>query len=465
MDAAIVARAIRVARRQNPEVSPSVFAFLRDQLLFEGPKRSEREAGPETQRFASDQTEFAMRFQQLTGPVVAKGIEDTAFYRYLRFVALNEVGASLERFGTSITSFHGMNADRLGSWPRSMTTTGTHDTKRGEDVRARLAVLSEMPEAFAAWIREWRELTARFATSLDEADGNRASQTDLSDAEDARAPSAGDQYLFFQTVLGAYPLASRSDDVFVGRIVEYMIKAAREAKQHTSWLSSDESYEGALRRFVEGALGDAAFLESLDAKANAIATHGASNGLAQVLLKVASPGVPDTYQGSETWDLRLVDPDNRAPVDYGALREALAALEGASVRDLLDEFRDGRLKLHVLSRALRLRRKLPAVFLEGDYRPIEAGDEIVAFARTHATGAVICAVTRQPYRATGGRAPWACGDVWGAPDDPKRRLLGLPEGRWRDVLADRVLVSDGGGTAAADVFQELPVALLVMESH
>jgi (1->4)-alpha-D-glucan 1-alpha-D-glucosylmutase len=437
-DTQLVTRAIRLARRKNPEVSPSVFAFLRDQLLFE------------SKRDLDDTAAFAMRFQQLTGPVVAKGSEDTAFYTHVRFVALNEVGSSPDRFGSSLASFHAMNADHLAHWPRTMTTTATHDTKRGEDVRARLAVLSEIPRAFAAWVDECRAIAAPYTTVLDE------------ETPEIRAPSASDQLLFFQTVLGAFPLAHAADDRFSHRVVEYMVKAAREAKQNTSWLSPDDAYEEALRAFVTGVLADEAFLESLEAKTTAIATYGASNGLAQVLLKIASPGVPDTYQGSEMWDFRLVDPDNRAPVDYAAMRAALASLEGASTRELVESFRDGRIKLHVLSRALRLRRKLPTLFLEGTYQPIDAGEEIVAFVREHTKGAVACAVTRFPYRVTRGRAPWARGDVWGGADDPHARMIHLPAGRWRDALGTHRMLDVGpSGVAAREVFRELPVALLV----
>ncbi len=435
-DVQIVTRAIRVARRKNPEVNPSVFAFLRDQILFQGHRDEDK-----------DRAEFAMRFQQLTGPVVAKGVEDTSFYTYVRFVGLNEVGGSPDRIGLSIPAFHAMNSEHLARWPMAMTTTATHDTKRGEDVRARLAVLTEIPEAFSAWVREWLELAARYTTSIDE------ESTDV-----PRAPSLPDQYLFFQTALGTYPLAHGPDEGYTRRLTEYMIKAAREAKQHTSWLAPDDAYEGALRSFVENLLADEAFLESLEAKTNAIATYGASNGLAQVVLKIASPGIPDTYQGSETWDYRLVDPDNRGDVDYARLRRDLASLEGASVRDLVGSFRDGRIKLHCLSRGLKLRRSKPRIFVEGDYRPIDAGDEIIAFVREHDAGAVVCAVTRFPYRVTGGRAPWACGDVWGD------RTIAIPEGRWRDALAqDREVTVGSSGLPVADLFRDLPVALLVSD--
>lgn len=432
-DVQIVTRAIRLARRRNPEINPSVFAFLRDQLLFDGSREDDE-----------DRAVLSMRFQQLTGPVTAKGVEDTSFYTYVRFVALNEVGGSPERFGTSIPAFHAMNAEHRSRFPRAMTTTSTHDTKRGEDIRARLAVLSEIPDAFTAWVREWQALGSVHARAIDD-----------DPAEPTMAPSPSDQYLFFQMALGAHPLGHGCDEAFSTRMSEYMVKAAREAKQHTSWLSPDEAYEEALRAFSIGMLSDEAFLESLDAKSTAIATYGASNGLAQTLLKVASPGIPDVYQGSETWDQRLVDPDNRTPVDYAVLRESLASLEGANVRDLVGSFRDGRVKLHVLSRGLRARRDFPELFIDGDYEPIDAGSEVVAFTRSLGDAKAFCAVTRLPYAATGGRAPWACGDVWGD------RVIAVPEGRWRDALGDREIDVPAGGLRAEQLFHDLPVALLL----
>jgi (1->4)-alpha-D-glucan 1-alpha-D-glucosylmutase len=306
-------------------------------------------------------------------------------------------------------------------------------------------VLSEIPEAFASWVREWQALASVHTTVIDE-----------ESTETPCAPSPADQFLFYQTALGAYPLAHGPDESFTNRLSEYMVKAAREAKRHTSWLAPDDAYEGALRNFVSGMLSDEAFLESLDAKACAIATYGASNGLAQTLLKVASPGVPDVYQGSETWDYRLVDPDNRAPVDYARLSAELASLGEHTVRELVASFRDGRVKLHVLSRALRLRRDMASVFALGEYVPLDCGEHVVAFARPHPTGTVVCAVTRRPYAVTGGRAPWACGDVWGD------RKIPLPEGVWRDALGDgREIVATADGARAAELFRDLPVALVV----
>jgi (1->4)-alpha-D-glucan 1-alpha-D-glucosylmutase len=385
--------------------------------------------------------------------VTAKGVEDTAFYTYVRFIGLNEVGGAPERFGTSIAQFHAANAENAKLRPRTMTTTSTHDTKRGEDVRARLAVLSEIPDAFATWLREWEELAAKHITILDEEDN-------------LVAPSPVDRLLFYQTVIGAWPfephrIGSPAQERFTQRLVDYMTKAAREAKRDTSWLSTNEAYEAGLREFVAKVLCDPQLVASFASKAAAIATYGASNGLAQVILKIASPGICDNYQGSETWDLRLVDPDNRGPVDYAALRKLLAAK--ASPSELLESFRDGRLKLHLVARALRLRRAHPEIFLEGTYEPIAAqetwGEEVVAFVRSHASGRIACAVTRFPWHATGGgKSPWATGPVWGD------RRLALPKGQWRNVLAgnssDQLGVAEGKGVLMRDLFRDLPVALL-----
>jgi (1->4)-alpha-D-glucan 1-alpha-D-glucosylmutase len=428
-DESIVRRSTRLAQRRNPEVEPSVFEFLSDVLLLA------REPIDDDDRAA--RTQFAMRFQQLTGPVMAKSVEDTAFYTYARFAALNEVGGSPERFGTTIGELHAGNELRRARWPRTMTTTSTHDTKRGEDVRARLAVLTEIPETWEAWVREWLAIATLQTTTV----------------EDETAPSLVDQYLFFQTALGAYPLLGGTD-VYIARLVDYAIKAAREAKQRTSWLAPNQGYEAALRSFIVGMFSLEAFETSLETAADAIATHGVSNSLAQVVLKLASPGIPDTYQGSELWDYRLVDPDNRRPVDYEERRAALRGLEGATAADLLRSFRDGRVKLHVLRAGLRLRREMPRTFLEGGYAPIDAGEDIVAFSREHATGSIVCAVTRRPHHVTTGRVPFAIGDAW------RNRCLSLPPGRWRNVLTGTEHVSTDAPLHLSALFEVLPVALL-----
>jgi (1->4)-alpha-D-glucan 1-alpha-D-glucosylmutase len=428
-DEHILRGATRLAQRRNPEVVPSVFELVRDVLLLTNAPLDDADRAARTQ--------FAMRFQQLTGPVMAKSVEDTAFYTYVRFVALNEVGGGPAQFGTTTTDLHGANAARRAKWPRTMTATSTHDTKRGEDVRARLAVLSEIPETWERWAHEWLAIGTMHLTQIDE----------------ETAPSVVDQYLFFQTALGAYPLLGATDTL-ITRLVDYAIKAAREAKQRTSWLAPDEAYEAALKTFITGMFSTEAFETALETAADTIATYGASNSLGQVVLKVASPGIPDTYQGSELWDLRLVDPDNRTPVDYDERRAALRALEGSRPKELLASYRDGRVKLHVLRAGLRLRRAMTKTFLEGDYVPIDAGDDVVAFSRNHAEGSVVCAVTRRPHHVTAGRAPFAIDDVWG------EREIAIPRGEWRDALTGAGHVVEGAGLRAAKLFEQLPVALL-----
>jgi (1->4)-alpha-D-glucan 1-alpha-D-glucosylmutase len=428
-DEQIIRRATRLAQRRNPELEPSVFDLLRDVLLLT--------SDPAQEDDRADRIQFSMRFQQLTGPVMAKSVEDTAFYTYARFVALNEVGGSPERFGTTIGELHAGSELRKARWPRTMTATSTHDTKRGEDVRARLAVLTEIPATWEAWVREWLAIATDQTTTLDE----------------ETAPSLADQYLFFQTALGAYPLCGGTD-TFITRLAEYAIKAAREAKQRTSWLAPNEGYEQTLRTFIADMFSLEAFETSLETAANAIATHGVSNGLAQVVLKIASPGIPDTYQGSELWDLSLVDPDNRGLVDYEERRAALRATVGVRASELLTSFRDGRVKLHVLRAGLRLRRDMATTFIEGDYVPIDTGEDVIAFARNHAAGSVVCAVTRRPHHVTGGLVPFAVGDVW------RDRILALPRGHWRDVLTGKEHVIESAGLRAAELFDALPVALL-----
>ncbi len=428
-DEQILARAIRLAKRRNPEVSPSVFDFLRDVLLLAPSEGDDRDA----------RVEVSMRFQQLTGPVMAKGVEDTAFYTYLRFAASNEVGGHPERFGTSTAELHAANAARAASFPHAMIATSTHDTKRGEDVRMRLAVLSELPEAWEDWVRGWLAQSQPLQTELD----------------DERGPSEPDRYLLFQTLLGAWPLASEPDAAFGERIVAYAVKAAREAKQRTSWLSTNEPYEEALRTFVLGVLAEPTLSRSLGARARSIARHGASNGLALAVLKAASPGIPDTYQGSETWDLRLVDPDNRAPVDYEALARLGERARAADPTELLETFEDGAIKLRVLGACLRARRERPDLLVSGSYVPLDAPDEAVAFARRDDRDEALCLVTRLPVRATRGRAPWAIGNVWGD------CAVAVRDGRFRDVVTGRALTVTDGRLALRDAFAVLPVSLLL----
>jgi (1->4)-alpha-D-glucan 1-alpha-D-glucosylmutase len=360
-------------------------------------------------RLADGADELAIRFQQYTGAVMAKGVEDTAFYRWTRFVALNEVGGDPARFGVPPATFHAASAARERRWPAGMTTLSTHDTKRGEDVRARLAVLSELPA-------EWADAVDRWSAA-------------------APVPDPATTHLLWQTVAGAWPIERE-------RLHAYLEKAVREAGTHTSWADPDAAFEGAVRAAVDAAYDEPALRADIDAVVAGITPPGWSNSLGQKLVQLFMPGVPDVYQGTELWDNSLVDPDNRRPVDFAARRDLLARLD-AGARPPVDA--GGAVKLLVVSRALRVRRDRT---LSG-YRPLPArgpaADHAVAFDR----GGVVAVATRLPVGLSrrGG---------WGA------TTLPLPAGRWRDVLTEREIT--GADAELGVVLDTYPVALLVGES-
>ena len=292
------------------------------------------------------ESELVMRFQQLTGPAMAKGVEDTAFYNFHRLVALNEVGGSPGELGLSVEDFHRLSAEAQRLWPAAMLATSTHDTKRSEDVRARLSLLAEIPERWGEAVRGWFERNARHRESDD-------------------CPDRNAEYLLYQTLVGAWPISAE-------RAAAYMEKATREAKAHTSWTRTNPEYEEALRGFVNGVLDDPEFVADLEAFVAPLVEPGRINSLAQTLLKLTSPGVPDFYQGSELWDLSLVDPDNRRPVDYELRRRLLAELkEGRPPEAILARMDEGLPKLWLIHQGLQLRRRLPEAFgPEGDYEPL-----------------------------------------------------------------------------------------------
>lgn len=382
-DRRYIERAISGARENSAAADESVFDFIHRVLLLEID-------GPEGYR--DEVRAFVMKFQQYTGPVMAKGMEDTALYRYNRLVSLNEVGGEPERFGVSVSAFHDLSAQRAKRWPHAMLASSTHDTKRGEDVRARINVLSEIPV-------EWRRQLVGWARS------NRSLRSEINGEP---APSRNDEYLLYQTLLGAWPLEEMDEESlkdFLERIQAYMQKAMREAQVHTSWTGVNEQYEEAVARFVEALLspGHDPFVEKFAPFQRRVARLGALNSLSQTLVKLTSPGVPDIYQGNELWDLSLVDPDNRRPVDYELRRRLLSVLkrmEPAEARSLLEEgaWQNGGPKLYLTWRALELRRDNPELFEEGEYVPLETvgerPDRIAAFARRSGDGIAITVAPR-----------------------------------------------------------------------
>ncbi len=400
-------------------------------------------------------TDAALRFQQYTGPVMAKAVEDTAFYRYTRLVSLNEVGSYPGYFGLSPAAFHEINRARQRDFPFAMSSTATHDHKRGEDARARLNVLSEIPREWSQQVRRWSRWNARRKTQVN----GRA------------APEANAEYLFYQTIVGVWPYAMRPPDypgleAFRARIGAYMRKAAREAKSHTSWLAPDEDYEAALDQFVARALGPEVsrpFLDSVFAFVEAIAPAGAANGLAQTLLKLTCPGVPDIYQGAEGWDLSLVDPDNRRPVDYDTLAAGLAG-DAQNVARHLPNWRDGRIKQALIRRVLDCARAHEGLFTQGGYRELRSvgasAENVFAFARAdRQTVAVVVAPRLMAGELVSAEGPGVA--QWG---DCRLKLEGeaalLRE--FTEVLSGRTLApSADGHLELAVVFGELPVALLI----
>ncbi len=442
--------ALRRARRRNPAMDRSLFQFIGSVLLLE-----EQEGLDPAAR--AERLDFTMRFQQLTGPVMAKGLEDTAHYRFFPLASLNEVGGEPELRADARERFHSANAERRGSWPRALLATSTHDSKRDEDVRARISVVSELPDRWGDTLERWREL-------------NRAHKTLLDEAE---APDGNDEYLFYQTLVGTWPpsLAARGPrDDYLERIQEYLRKASREAKVHTSWVSPNEAYEQAMREFVAAALDSDPkndFPDDLVRFLDGVLLPGLWGAVSQTILKVAAPGVPDFYQGTELPEFHLVDPDNRHPVDFESRRALLAGLQDEARQDApglasrLLAATDGRLKLWATHRALGLRRSRSALFEEGAYLPLAAsgprGAETVAFARRHDRATVLAVVgrffTRLPSPPTGEAA-------WG---DSTVGLFPGASGLWRDALSGHEVRTDGAAEPSlplAEVFRHLPVALL-----
>jgi (1->4)-alpha-D-glucan 1-alpha-D-glucosylmutase len=474
--------AVNEARVHSDDADTSVFDFVRQTLLGQAIADGPPGLDERVRR-------FAIRFQQFTAPVAAKGVEDTAFYRYFPLSSLNEVGGEPALFGMSVAAFHEASADRAARWPHTMLATSTHDNKRSEDVRNRINVLSEMPAAWRLALRRWRNLNA----------GAR-------EAMEGTAPSAADEYLLYQTLLGTLPdsgLDAAGLKAYADRIVRYMLKAARESKVHTRWTHPDEAYEAALEGFVRKLLGHIEgnpFLDDAQALGSTLAWFGALNSLTLTLVKYASPGVPDLYQGNELMDLSLVDPDNRRPVDYAMRLRWLEELEqrviqsdaaqpsgvAALAQALAGSPFDGRAKLWVTWRLLSLRREQPALFRDGDYVGLKVTGKhaahVIAFSRSHEDQHLIVLAGRLfsclDRSASSSESGEAAGSTATAPSTsyPTTRALPLGEAVWGDtgvalpgwtdgarfenVLTGEVLVVTHGVIRLAHAFANFPAAAL-----
>lgn len=425
-----IERTLALARSRTPEerVSSSAFDFIHRVLLLEPPYYLEHQK--------DDWLRFVMRWQQFSGPAMAKGLEDTACYIYNALLSVNEVGSDPLREipPADLAGFHEFSRGRARCWPHTLNTTSTHDTKRSEDVRARLNVLTEIPDNWERALTRWMEWNRPFKT----------------DVRGAPAPGPNEEILIYQTLLGTYPLNPEEEPAWLERVKEFLIKAAREAKQHSSWMAPDALYEAALQHFTEGILASPRFRPDFLSFAERISYYGALNGLAQVLLKIAAPGVPDLYQGCELWNFTMVDPDNRRPVDY---RKRIAMLESIRAREAHDRLelaralaadpRRDETKLYCTYRALQFRRSHRELFAAGCYRPLDAvgpaSAHVCAFARSNDSEAAVVVAPRWLVRLS----DW--GDT----------AVNLPEGNWRNVYTG----IDASGQLAA-MLRDFPVALL-----
>ncbi len=442
-----IEHAIKVVTNRNPALLNEL-SFIRRFLLLEFPDYVSDDERDQWLR-------FAMRFQQFTGPLMAKGFEDTTLYEYNRLVSLNEVGGNPHRFGTTVEELHQFNVKRQWTWPHSLNATATHDTKRGEDVRARINVLSEIPQEWESAFRRWNGLNRRKKKRIN----------------GINVPDRNDEYFFYQNLLGAFPTDTADYPDFVARMKAYVVKAVREAKVHTAWLKPDTDYEEAFVSFVEAVLDPSernAFLKELAPLQAKVAHHGAWSSLAQTLLKITSPGIPDFYQGTELWDLSLVDPDNRRPVDFA---ERIAFLKEIKARwtsdlveyasELLAAKEDGRVKLFLIRRALSARNLQPDVFSRGEYIPLTTAGKfsrhVVAFARRYGNAWAVIAVPRFTTRLVYETEVPIGRQVW---QDTEVILPEGAPGAWTDALTGGH-AQGGGSLAMGEMLAHFPVALLV----
>jgi (1->4)-alpha-D-glucan 1-alpha-D-glucosylmutase len=443
-DRQVIERAIAAAKRRNPAIEESVFNFLRDILMFRFPDNLDEQA-------RAEHVHFVLKFQQYTGPVMAKGLEDTTFYIFNRLAALNEVGGEPQQFGIGLETFHQRNQDRQRDWPAALLATSTHDTKRSEDVRARMVAISEIPQLWRQSIQRWRTVNRRWKKRIDELD----------------APDLNEEYLLYQTLLGTWPVNARGEAEktasaeYVRRIQGYMSKALNEAKINTSWVQPNEQWLASMHDFIAKTLEPSSknkFLPSFFPVVEEIARLGAINSLTQTLLKLASPGVPDIYQGNDVWDFSLVDPDNRRPVDYNQRRGMLDTLAQARPEELLQNWPDGRIKMFLTQRLLQFRKEQVDLFRQGNYLPLSAAGELqnccISFAREFGGKWIVVIASRLSSQI--GFPP--IGEKW------RDAVVELPEklllGHVREIFTGREIRLDGRGLGVAEAMSLLPFAVI-----
>ena len=438
VDQKYVRETIKAAKKKAPLLI-NEFNFIQKVLLLEY-----EDFRSKTQR--EEWLHFVMRSQQLTGPLMAKGVEDTLLYVYNRLLSLNEVGGNPSHFGIELSLFHQFNQNKVKNWQQGMNTTATHDTKRGEDIRARLNVLSEIPQEWSQQVNRWREI-------------NQAYKQDSS-------PDANDEYFFYQTLLGVFPFAEGDLADLPTRIKDYILKAVREAKVHTAWLRPDEEYEQAFFSFIDRILEtkESDFWQQFRPFQKQIAEYGIYNSLSQVLIKNTAPGVPDLYQGAELWELSLVDPDNRRPVDYQKRIEFLEDIKAKIeqdilqlIKELIDTKENGKIKLFLTHQLLQARKEYSEIFLNGDYQPIEVTgkyqNHLVAFARNYGDKTIVAIAPRfltgiiKPGQLPLGKEVWL------------DTSLKLADKNWHNVIDRQTIV--GENLAVGEILQNFFVALLI----
>ena len=439
-DLRVTEAALAEAKRRRPDIAGEIGFLGRVLTATSGSTAISRST-----EYLAECRDFALKLQQFTGPFMAKGFEDTVLYYYNRLISLNEVGGSPEMFGTTIEEFHSFNVFRSQKWPHSLSATATHDTKRGEDSRARISILSEVPEEWQESLRRWSRLNGKKKKKLN----------------GKLVPDENEEYLIYQALIGALPLSSDDLSTFLERAKGYLVKALREAKTHSDWMETDTAYEGAALAFLQDIFEPSSdFHGDFTGFSKKVALFGLQNSLSQTLLKIASPGVPDFFQGTELWDFSFVDPDNRRPVDFRRRMSYLAEMKRQEsmdlpglIRDLSMEKEDGRIKLFLIYRLLQIRRENAGLFQKGRYQPIPAEgvhrERIAAFARVHEGKWALALASLFP-------ASWY--------EIDEDAMIHLPEGspqKWRDAITGMEMA--GRSISLKEAFMHLPVALLMGE--